>query len=316
MDLRLFHHKDRPNADYETMDRKNSRTGSFHINYLEWTGWYNASVHMRLLGHYRLFQQYKKSPFKNTTGLSPESAYIVYYHEKQHLKYFWPQQLTPFFRPLLNVINAEVRSINQTLLTKRPDILQNFLAAAETDFDSALLTAIEQIHDPWFLSESPTRNVHLEIHQNHQHNNSFSKNEFHVHPTIKEEPTPQKNQETPPARPAKGKEKDVFSKKQILILFDLLAIAGIIEHIDLHKPAKFEAVAHLLRAITGKSEDSWKAELDDYRNKDLYAWHSDGERRELIRILTNLAEKLKNAGFKTVVKFANQKIIALEYAAR
>ena len=61
MDLRLFHHKDRPNADYETMDRKNSRTGSFHVDYLEWTGWYDTSVHMRLLGHYRLFQQYKKS---------------------------------------------------------------------------------------------------------------------------------------------------------------------------------------------------------------------------------------------------------------
>lgn len=315
MDLRLFHHKDRPNADYETMDRKNSRTGSFHVDYLEWTGWYDTSVHMRLLGHYRLFQQYKKHPDRNTTGLSPEYTYIVYYREKQHLKYSWPQQLIPYLKLFLIEINIEVQSINQTLLTKRPDILQNFLVDADTDFDSALLTAIEQIHDPGFLSESPTRNVHLEIHQNHQHNNSFSKNEFHVHPTVKEEPTPPKSQEIPSARPAKGKEKDVFSKRQTLILFDLLATTGTIEPINLHKPNKFPAVAHLLRAITGKSEDSWKAELEDYRNKDLYAWHSDGERRELIRILINLAEKFGEAGFKTIAKAANQKIRELERAA-
>ena len=306
MDNNIFHHSDDRDADYEVIDRRNNKTGSICYFY-ELISWYDTNIMMRLLGHYRLFQLCKNSHAIKKTGLPAESGYILNYRENRILEYSWVQ-LIPFRNLLANKSrNLEIKSINRTLLYKRTEILQTFLVAAQADFDKALLDAARQISHPAFLSDSPLTNIHFEIQQNHQHNTTLAKNEFHVHPVVKEQ--------APPAATAKGKEKDVFSKKQILILFDLLAKTGIIEHIDFRNPAKFEAVAHLLRAITGKGEESWLAELNDYKNKDLYAWHSDGERRELIRILTNLAEKLKKAGFKTVANLADQKIIPLERAA-
>jgi hypothetical protein len=306
MNLNDFHHSDRPDADYEIMDRRNNKTGSICYFY-ELMSWYDSNINMRLLGHYRLFQLCKNSHAIKKTGLPAESGYILNYRENRILEYSWVQ-LIPFRNLLANKSrNLEIKSINRTLLFKRTEILQNFLVAAQSDFDKALLDAARQISHPAFLSDSPLANIHFEIQQNHQHNTTLAKNEFHVHPVIKEQ--------APAPPPTKGKEKDIFSKKQILILFDLLAKTRIIEPIDFRNPAKFEAIAHLLRAITGKGDDTWLAELNDYRNKDLYAWHSDGERRELIRILTNLADKLKNAGFKTVGNLADQKIIPLERAA-
>lgn len=306
MNLNHFHHSDRPDANYTIMDRRNNHSGSFCYFY-ELISWYDTNIKTRLLGHFRLFQLVKNSQAIKNIGLPAENAYILYYRENRILQNSWIQ-LIPFRKWLANENDyPEIKSINRTLLFKRPEILQNFLVAAQADFDKALLDATSQISDPAFLSDSPLTNIHLEIQQNHQYNTTLAKNEFHLHQTINEEAAPQ--------APAKGKEKDVFSKRQTLILFDLLATTGTIEPINLHKPNKFPAVAHLLRAITGKSEDSWKAELEDYRNKDLYAWHSDGERRELIRILINLAEKFGEAGFKTIAKAANQKIRELERAA-
>jgi hypothetical protein len=307
MDLTNFHHPDRPDADYAIMDRRNNQTGSICYFY-EFISWYDTNIKMRLLGHYRLFQLCKNSHTIKNTGLPAEHSYIQCYRENRILKNSWIQ-LIPFRTWFANENdNLEIKSTNHTLLFKRPEILQNFLVASHTDFDKALFDAAQQISQPSFLSDSPLTNIHLEIQQNHQHNTTIAKNEFHVHPVIKEQ--------APPAATAKGKEKDVFSKRQILILFDLLAKTGTIDSINLNKPNKFPAVAHLLRAITGKGEDSWLAELNDHRNKDLYAWHTDGERRELIRMLINLTEKFDEAGFKTIVKAANQKILELEHAAR
>jgi hypothetical protein len=309
MDLRHFHDINSPNTDYGAIDRMISRTGSFHCDFLEWTGWYDISVRIRLLGHYRLFQLYKKDLSRNSTGLSSEYTYVLYYRENRHLKYSWAHQTIAFLKPLLikSDRNADVKSINRILLFKRPEILQNFLATAETDFDKALLTAIDLIHDPAFLSASPLTQVHLQVQETHQHNTTLAKNELHIHPVIKEEATP------PPS--PKGKEEGVFSKKQVLLFFDLLARDKKLEPIDFRKPKKFKDIAPLLRALTHRGEETWIAELNDYRHKELYAYSSDGERQELIRILINLAEKFRQAGLESVAKLADKKIIELEHAA-
>ncbi len=309
MNLNDFHHPDHPDANYAIMDRRNNQSGSICYFY-EFISWYDTNIKMRLLGHYRLFQLCKNSHTIKNTGLPAEHSYILCYREKRILKNSWIQ-LIPFRTWFANEKdNLEIKSTNHTLLFKRPEILQNFLVAAQADFDKAILDATRQISDPAFLSDSPLTNIHLEIQQNHHHNTTFAKSELHLHQNIKEEVPP------PPPTSAKGKEKGVFSKRQILILFDLLTKTGMIEPINLNKPNKFPAVAHLLRAITGKSEDSWKAELEDNRHKDdLYAWHPEGERLELIRILINLRDKFQEAGIKAIAKAADQKIRELERAA-
>jgi len=308
MDLRLFHHKHRPNAYYGFMDRNNSRTGSI-CYYYELKGWYNLNLAMRLLGHYRLFNLCKARQVFSYSGLSPEFGYILHYRENNILKNTWVE-LIPFVTySIRQNKHPEIDSINQIFLFKRPEILQNFLIAAQADFDKALIDAMAQISDPSFLSEAPLTNFHLEITENHQHNTTLAKSELHIHPYIKEEAAP--------AKPAKGKEEGVFSKKQILTILDLLAASKAIEPIDFEKTNKFPAIAQLLHALTRHGEESWRDELNDYRTKSLYTWdpNHDGQRMELIRIFSNLAEKLHNAGFKKIAKLADQKIRELERAA-
>ena len=306
MDLRLLHLKGGPYWE-RIVDRRIARTSAFHCEFYEWSGWYYISVPIRLLGHYRLFQRYKSHPGRNRTRLATENAYIWYFREKSYLYDCWPHIYLRLLKPILVVINKEVQSINHDLLYKRPDILINFLVAAETDFDKALLDAMEQINDPAFLSEASITNLQVAIHENHQYNTSLSKHEFHVHPVVREQIATEKQ--------PKGKEKNVFSKKQLLLFFDLLHHDKKLEPLDLNNPQKTKAIAHLLQAISGKVEDSWLDELDKYRRKDLYTYHADGERQELIRILINLRDKCHAAGLHTIVKAADKKIIELEHAA-
>jgi len=305
MDLNLFHQPGRPDHFHKAIDRRASQSGRI-CYYYEMTGWYDVNLAMRLLGHYRLFQLGIKKRAARYSHLSPEDCYILHYRENNILKNSWVFFLS-FLHFVLHVDNPEINTINRALVTKRTEILKNFLITAHNDFESALHDAIEQIRHPSFLSELPLTNLHLEITENHQHNITLAKNEFHVHPHIKED--------APPQKPSKGKEEGVFSKKQILIILDLLAAGGIIEPIDFKKTNKFPAIAQLLRALTGHGEESWRDELGDYHTKGLYSWSSDGQRMELIRILINLAERFRNAGFKKVAKLADQKIRELERAA-
>lgn len=301
MNLTLFHHQHRPHAYYGIMDRRNSHSGKI-CYYYEAVGWYNHNLAMRLLGHYRLFNLCKARQIFSYKGLSPELGYILHYGENNILSNTWVQLIPPMLRLQRPDDDKEIKSINQILLTRHSEILRNFLVASQTDFEKALIAAIDQIHNPAFLSGSPLPNLHLEIHQNNQYNTSHSKNELHIHPTIKEDAPPQQ----PPK--AQGKEEGVFSKRQILIILDLLAKAKLIEPISLNRPNKFPAIAELLHAITGHKESSWKQALDDYRNKDLYAYQSEGGRDELIRILRNIEEKFDEAGITTVSELADQKI--------
>jgi len=109
-----------------------------------------------------------------------------------------------------------------------------------------------------------------------------------------------------------GKVKGVFSKKQMLILFDLLSQVAHLEKIDLGKPNKYDAMADLLFAITGKSQSSWIEELNNYKHKDLYKFHTEGQRKQLITDLVNIAERFRKAGFRSIANQADKKIRELE----
>jgi hypothetical protein len=96
------------------------------------------------------------------------------------------------------------------------------------------------------------------------------------------------------------------------MFFDLLAESACIERIDMQKPTKFQDIADLFHAISGKSASSFKEELDNYRNSTLYTYYTPGERDQLIRDLTNLANAFRTAGFRSIAKLAERKIEELE----
>ena len=110
----------------------------------------------------------------------------------------------------------------------------------------------------------------------------------------------------------KGKQKGVLTKRQILILFDLLADKGNIERVDYAKQNKFESVAELFHAINGKSKSTWEEELHNYKDKGPYYYRDEGELKQLISTVTNLSEKLRKSGFRVLAKEADKKIRELE----
>lgn len=111
---------------------------------------------------------------------------------------------------------------------------------------------------------------------------------------------------------AQGKEKGVFSKKQILMLFDLLAEDGWLERIDYSKPNRFGDIADLMHALTGKGKASFVEELKNYKTKGLYETHTGEEFKQVIRTLTNLGETFRAAGFREVAKLVDKKMRELE----
>jgi hypothetical protein len=308
MDLNLFHPKEPSKANLKVIDRWNSHTGYIHCQILEWTGWYNLCLANRLLGHYRLFQIFKQKNSSNTTDLSLERSYILHHRALHGVNYFLVR-CTAWYFSIFSFgyaeRNVEIQTINRQLLHEASHILQQFLTDSENDFDKAFLNAMEQIRDnrfPYAHIQQPASRVFVQLNEEHLHHTNLSKNEFHVHPVIKEQP----------AKAAQGKEKDVFSKKQILIVFDLLAENGKFERIDWEKPRRFEAISELMQALTGKPKSSWQEMLKDYTNKDLYDFNTPGERQELINTLTNLAEKFRKAGFRKIAEIADRKILQIE----
>jgi hypothetical protein len=320
MDLRLFHPQDNPERNYKRMDRLNSRTGSFACRTLERIGWYNSSLANRLLGHYRLYQLFKSNYPQDTRDIPVARAYILQYRATHGIKYFFTRFATLLSRFIPGVDTTsdpliEVQGINRILLQQRPDILEQFLVASETDFDQAFLHALHQINNPAILSTGPITNSQTLVRINQDHH-LHSYNAFHVHPVIKQKPDPNENSDPTPEPPTKpgthGKEKGVFSKKQVLLLFDLIAQTANIERIDPNKPNRFHATAELLQALTGRGKDSWLAELNDYKGKDLYEWHTPGQLNQLISTLINLAELFRKAGFDKIAKLADKKLRELE----
>jgi len=283
---------------------------------LEWTGWYNQSVPQRLIGHYRLFQLFKKDKYLKYRSNSPYQSYILHYRGTQGVKYAVSKATALLFTFVARGPYAaiEIESLNSILVNEGAMVLHQFLIDAEGDLEQALVKATREIESPEFMCRtgkgfSPAYHSHVQINVNQPINNTLT--EYHTHEEFHEH-TEVNNIYQSAARGAQGKEKGVFSKKQILILFDLLAEAGKLEKIDYRKPVKFDKVALVLQALTGKGAASFKEELMNYKTKGLYDASTLGELNQVISVLINLAELCRNAGFASIAEQATKKIRELE----
>ena len=187
------------------------------------------------------------------------------------------------------------------LVNDKSIILHQFLKEAEEDFSSALRKAYKKITSTDFLNKGGSPGSTLFI-QN--------KNEYNQYQTISHYFN-EYNQGV--SSGVKGKEKGVFSKKQLLILFDLLAENKIIDRIDYSRPNKFEPIADMLQAVSAKSKDSFVEQLKDVRINGLYSFKNIGELNQLIITITNLTDTFRKAGFFSVAKIADKKLRELEY---
>jgi len=315
MDLRLFHSTDDPTANYKRFDRLNSRTGHFACRMLELIGWYTSDVKLRLLGHYRLFHLYKRRRSNSRTALDPVRGYILQYRASYWIKHYWYLVLSrvpSLFGPDPQV---EMYLINKLLVYERASVLHEFLANADTDFEQAFSKAVQQINSPEFINTAgitkhQQANVLVQMEQHTVNNHSF--NELNIHPIVeKEKETVVKEiivKEPAPANELTGKGKGVFSKKQVLIVFDLLAQTGMLEPLRLDNPEKHQAIAKFLVALTGKGLDTWLETLKDYHANHLYAFHTPAERANLMSILTNIADTAYAAGLRTITERAEKNI--------
>jgi hypothetical protein len=309
MDLRLFHTSENPNHDYSRVDRLNSWTRRQPCRMLEWTGWYASSVPLRLLGHYRLYQIHKKG-FRRRSDVPSVQGYILQYRNFHGIKFFLGRLLShiPAWSGYSDV-GVEVLTINRILIYDQVAVLHEFLTNADIDFESAYRRALEQIHDPSFLGSGGIAKIqHPNVFVHHQTFNNTSYHQLNFQSVIQQETVPVKEGLT-------GKEKGVFSKKQVLIFFDVLTQSAKLERIDLGKPNKFDAFARFLQALTGKGKETWLETLKDYHNKDLYAFRTLGERNQLVSTLTNLADVLRAAGLRSVSSLVDKKIREIEMKA-
>ncbi|HVV06921.1 MAG TPA: hypothetical protein VHC96_21970 [Puia sp.] len=303
VDLTLFHPQS--GKKYATMDSLNRRTGRLACYLLEWSGWYNFDMAHRLLGHYRLYQLYKKDPDHVLRSMPLPKAYILHYRSSHNVKYALSKAMSFIYSICTlgrHYLAVEIETFNHSLIKDHAKILAKFLEDAENDFTQAFHTAMTQLRE-LFFDTLPDNHNHIFIRLQQEYH--------HHHTTIPHQPAPVVPTSEPPALP--GKTKGVFSKKQMLILFDLLSQVTHLEKLNLSKPNKYDAIADLLFAITGKKQSSWTQELNDYKNKDLYEFHTEGERNQLIAILTNLAERFRMAGLRSIAAMADKKIRELEH---
>lgn len=314
VDLTLFHLN--PGGNYGPKDRLNRRTGRVACFLLEWTGWYNQALSQRLLGHYRLFQLYKKDPDHAFIHreMSLERAYILQYRGGHAMKYALSRIISIIYRTFTlgrPYPAVEIEGFNGTLIREHADVLQAFLHDAENDFTAAFLTAMKRVNailgreanDPERDRPVLLMQVNNEYHSNTEYK-VYQRYETHHNNYIQPD--------IPSKEAAKGKEKNVLSKKQVLILFDLLSQVAKLEKIDYSKPNRFEGIAVFLHAVTGKAKNSWMDELSKYKTRDLYAFHTKGELSQLISDVINIADFLRGAGYYGLVKLADNKIRELE----
>lgn len=234
-------------------------------------------------------------------------AYIIDYRSSHSSKHFVSRIIGAIYylgswgKPYKAL---QTENFNKLLLNDYPDILKRFLANADMNFDAAFLETIKAISTLEFPTRAANPIIQQAIlmvqHQNEYKSYNNSTHYFNEYNT------------TQASAGIKGKEKGVFSKRQILIMFDLLAENYKLEQIDFNKPNRFDAIANLLVAATGKSKESWIGELKDWRGKDLYNYNSDGELGQLIIIITNLSEMFRSAGFRSISKVADKKLIELQ----
>ena len=304
VDLTLFHYEDAPpNASWRMKDRLNGWTSPRRCRFLEWSGWYSYDIAQRLLGHYRLFQHFKTDYVKNSHHLPAAKAYILDYRTGHGFKYFVAQvvSLLASIIEKHHYTTSETVAINRQLVNDSSSILYDFLIDADHDFTAAFLQAMDRIKSPTFLSPSAPQNQSspFAIQYNDNRTNTVYNSRVNIQPTIREGAT--------------GKTKGVFSKRQLLMLFDLLSKQTTpLEKIDFSRRNRFDTIAGLLHAISGKSKASIIEELKDYQTKGLYHGEPGGQRNQIFAELTNLAETFRAAGFRSIANEADRKIIELQ----
>jgi len=302
MDLSILHPVHSPERDYAWKDKLNSVTGNLDCRLLEWTGWYNQDILQRLLGHYRLYHVFKsENNFNNHLPLPLN--YITSYKVTHSIKYFIScitASLYFIFSFGKRYAPLQTESINRNLINDKAIILFEFLVEADEDFSSALRRAVDGISSPNFLNKKDTTNLTLLI-QNRNEFNQYQTSSHYFN---------EYNQVI--SNGIKGKEKGVFSKKQLLILFDLLAENKTLDPIDYSKPNKFDSIASVLHAISSKSKDSLIEQLKDAHNSGLYSFQNLGELNQLIITITNLEDTFRKAGFRAIANLADKKLRVLE----
>jgi hypothetical protein len=187
----------------------------------------------------------------------------------------------------------------------------------DSGFEEALHRAIGQINSPAFLGvpgifNTPSSHFFVQFKNDHHTNNynTYSHNELNIHPVVKED-VPAKEPSVPNDI-IRQKQKGVFSKRQVIIFLELLSQCPKFEYPDLQNPNKHESFAQFLHALTGKSKETWLEALQNYRAKDLYAFHDSHELGNLLNALTNLSDTLRTAGLRTLSNQAIKKIKELE----
>jgi len=296
MDLSVLHPVKSPGRDYTMKDKLNRIASPLGCRLLEWSGWYSQDISQRLLGHYRLYQLYKAKN-KVESHLSLTLAYLTHYRTLQAIKYalscitavlYYIFTFGDRYYPL------SVGELNKQLINQQFIILQEFLTEAEVDFETALHKAIDHINGSGGKAHPKMTFIQNRL-------------EYKVYNNTCHYFTEYNGIVLSGANELKGKQAGVLSKKQILILFDLLADKGDIERIDYTKPNKFESVAELFHALNGKSRSTWEEELKDCKNKGLYYYNDKGELNQLIKDITSLSNKARKAGFRTLSTAADKK---------
>lgn len=316
MDLRLFHPTDDPTIDYKKLDHQNSKTSLFACRLLEYLGWYTYGVKNRLLGHYRLYQIYLRRRQRSPFAIHPIQGYILQYRSTYGIKYYWYLFISRLPSMFFPDPQMEMYWINKILIYQRPDVLIEFLTNADTDFEKAFKNALQKINNLDFITTPPvTKTQKANVFFNLEQHNSFTDahNELNIHPIVEKE-TQFKEIiiKEPAVKDLSGKEKGIFSKRQVLILLDLLAGDGAIDTLPVDKPARAESLARFLMALTGKGIDTWLETLQNYRGKDLYAFHTEAERKNLLGTLETLSTITRNAGLRIVAGIIDKKILRIE----
>lgn len=305
MNLSVLHPVQSPERNYKWKDRLNSLTGHLDCRFLEWSGWYNQDIAQRLLGHYRLFQVFKAENNQSDKQVSLQLAYLVSYQASHSFKYRLSSVMSVIYYTFSfgeRYSPFQIEGINRILVNDQLLILLTFLQNADKDFSEALRIAVEQIASPDFVDKAQKQLTLIQQNNTYRyHHNENSSHYFNEYNTVQTS-----------GNGIRGKEKGVFSKKQLLILFDLLSESGAIDKIDYSKPNRFEGVAIMLQAISGKSKDSILEQLKDTRSDGLYSFQNIGELNQLIITLTNLSETFRSAGFRSIANMADKKLRELE----
>jgi len=197
----------------------------------------------------------------------------------------------------------QIEQLNKQLIYQQFTILQKFLVNADSNFEKALQNAIDQINTYDNKAIPEITFIQNRLEQKVYNNTCHYFTEYNG--TVLSE-----------TNKLKGKEAGVLSKKQLLILFDLLADSEEIERVDFSNPNKFEQEAELFHALNGKSKSSWEEELNNYKDKGLYYYRGKGELNQLIKDITSLSNIIRKSAFRPLAKAADKRIRELELVKR